>query len=109
MRALVALLALPLVFAVSGSARAEDPPKAPPAPAAPAGLPADLLAKAEAALTKAAAFLKGKQGQDGSISPEKLPTAVGYTAMATTALVGATPKSLRDADAAISKALAYLA
>lgn len=106
---LAALLALPL----ARPAAAEEPAPAPaPAPAS-AGLstvPAELRAKAEAALAKGAALLKSVQAEDGSFGdPEiKLPGSVGYTAMAAAALVGAAPPSLRDSDAALSRALGYL-
>jgi squalene-hopene/tetraprenyl-beta-curcumene cyclase len=73
-------------------------------------LPADLQAKAEAGLAKAAAFLRGKQQADGSIvDSAEIPTKVGFTAMAAAALVGTTPKTQRDQDAAVTKALAYVA
>jgi squalene-hopene/tetraprenyl-beta-curcumene cyclase len=106
---LAILLALSLLVVVPGGAFAE-PPAAPAAPAAPAGLAPDVAAKGEAALTKGAAWLRGLQGEDGGWGdPEiKQPASVGFTAMAVSALVGATPRSTRDSDTGLSKGLAYL-
>jgi squalene-hopene/tetraprenyl-beta-curcumene cyclase len=66
--------------------------------------------KAVAALDKGAALLRSLQGADGSWGdPEiKLPGNVGYTAMALTALAGATPREARATDAALTKALEFV-
>lgn len=101
------LVPLAVLSLFSGVTCAEPPPT----PAAPtSALPADLQAKADAALAKAAAYLKGKQREDGSIvDDDKIPTTVGFTAMAAAALTGATPKTQRDQDPVITKALAFVA
>lgn len=92
------------------AAPASKPPVSPPAAGTPAST-AGLATKAEQALAKARALLVSIQGEDGSFGdPEvRIPGSVGYTALATVALVESTKPAQRGSDANIGKALAYLA
>jgi squalene-hopene/tetraprenyl-beta-curcumene cyclase len=84
-------------------------PGAPP-PASP-GPGADAKKRVDEATAKARALLLQIQQPDGSFGdpPTKRPPSIGYTAMAVTALVAATPAAQVSSDPAVRKALEYLA
>jgi squalene-hopene/tetraprenyl-beta-curcumene cyclase len=67
--------------------------------------------RVDAALGKGRQFLVAAQTPEGSFGDPagQIPPSVGYTAMAATALVGATPSTQVASDERITKALAYLA
>jgi hypothetical protein len=77
-----------------------------------AGLSADLQRRVDEAMAKGRALLVGAQDADTGAfgDPEQgLPPNVGYTALATGALIAATPSSRVAGDAAIKKGLDWLA